>query len=325
MKNTPNPSHPPLDARDNAPTMPATSTAPARKSAKEMAGVFWRLLRPHTLTASFIPVLLGTALAWRESGRLDGRLLAAMLVASILIQSATNNFNEYFDFVRGLDTAASVGHGGTLTHDGLRPRTVLLLAIGFLAVATLLGVYICAMTSWWLAAIGAVSMLVGFLYTGGPWPIAASPFGELFAGGFMGCGIVLLACFVQLGRVGGVELAASVPTALLIGAILTANNLRDRVGDQTAGRRTLVILLGHRGGVALLGATMLVANLWVAGMVMLGLLPVRALIVFLSLIPAARAVSHFARGGSPAEMMPAMQRVAQTNTIFGLLLLVGLL
>lgn len=64
--------------------------------------VWWELIRPHTLTAAFVPVLLGTVLAFLD-GKMNVLLLAAMMVASILIQAATNLFNEYYDFKRGLD------------------------------------------------------------------------------------------------------------------------------------------------------------------------------------------------------------------------------
>lgn len=299
-----------------------TNSSASRPSALHLA---WKLFRPHTLTASFVPVLLGTALAWRATHQLHPILLAAMLVACTLIQAATNMFNEYFDYMRGLDTAASVGHAGAITHDGLAPHTILHAAIVSLAVAALLGIYLCAASSWWLIPIGAACMLVGFLYTGGPWPIAATPFGELFAGGFMGSGIILLSCFLQRHAVSLHDLATSIPSALLIAAILTANNIRDREGDARNGRHTLAILLGHRRAVLFLASCLVAANLWIAALVALGQLPPRTLIVFASLWPAATALRILKRGGTPAAMMPGMQRVAQTNTIFGLLLFVGLL
>ena len=222
--------------------------------------VLWKLFRPHSLTASFIPVLVGSAVAWRTTGQLRVLLLVAMLAASTLIQAATNMFNEYFDYVRGLDTAESVGIAGVITQNGVRPKTILRVAVAALILATLLGVYICLSSSWWLAAIGAVSMLVGYLYTGGPYPIAATPFGEVFAGGFMGCGIVLLSCFIQQRFVNGDDVLVSIPLAILIAAILTANNIRDREGDRNHGRRTLAILLGHQRAVRFLGGLLIAAN-----------------------------------------------------------------
>jgi 1,4-dihydroxy-2-naphthoate octaprenyltransferase len=287
--------------------------------------MMWNLFRPHTLTASFIPVLIGSALAWRTTGHLHATLLFAMLMASILIQAATNMFNEYFDYVRGLDTVESVGIAGAITQDGIRPKTILRIAVATLALATLLGVYICAHSSWWVAAIGVLSMLVGYLYTGGPYPIAATPFGEIFAGGFMGSGIILLSCFIQQKFVNGYDLLVSIPSAILIGAILTANNIRDMEGDRTNGRRTLAIILGHERAVQFLARSLAVANLWLVALVAVRILPLWTLLALGSLWPSIAAIRIFRAGGDPAQMMSGMKRVAQTNTIFGILLLIGLL
>ena len=60
--------------------------------------VWWQLMRPHTLTASFVPVTLGTVLAFEVFNRVHIGLFLAMLIASILIQAATNMFNEYYDY-----------------------------------------------------------------------------------------------------------------------------------------------------------------------------------------------------------------------------------
>lgn len=63
--------------------------------------VWWQLTRPHTLTAAFVPVLLGTALALKH-GDIHYGVFLAMLIASLLIQAATNMFNEYYDFKKAL-------------------------------------------------------------------------------------------------------------------------------------------------------------------------------------------------------------------------------
>jgi 1,4-dihydroxy-2-naphthoate octaprenyltransferase len=287
--------------------------------------VTWNLFRPHTLTASFIPVLIGSALAWRATGHLHAALLLAMLVASILIQAATNMFNEYFDYVRGLDTVDSVGIAGAITQDGIQPQVILRAAVAMLVLATLLGVYICALSSWWIAGIGVLSMLVGYLYTGGPHPIAATPFGEVFAGGFMGSGIVLLSCFIQQRFVNRYDVLVSIPSAILIGAILTANNIRDSEGDRNNGRRTLAILLGHERAAQFLACSLAAANLWIVALVACGTLSPWTLLALGSLCPSIAAIRVFRAGGNPTQMMLGMKRVAQTNTIFGILFLIGLL
>ncbi|MDR1961128.1 MAG: 1,4-dihydroxy-2-naphthoate polyprenyltransferase, partial [Gracilibacteraceae bacterium] len=83
--------------------------------------VFWRMLRPHTLSASFVPVAVGSAYALKAAGVFFLPRGLIMLAACLFIQIATNLFNEYYDYKRGLDTRESVGIGGTIVRDGLSP------------------------------------------------------------------------------------------------------------------------------------------------------------------------------------------------------------
>ena len=115
------------------------------------AKLMWQLTRPHTLTATFSPVILGTALAMFDV-RINWILFIVMLVCCLSLQIATNLFNEYYDFKRGLDTAESVGIGGALVRHGTKPQTVLNFALLLYAIAVILGVYICMSSSWWLVA-----------------------------------------------------------------------------------------------------------------------------------------------------------------------------
>jgi 1,4-dihydroxy-2-naphthoate octaprenyltransferase len=92
---------------------------------------------------------------------------------------------------------------------------------------------------------------VGFLYNGGRHPISHTPFGELFAGGFLGSLLFLLTYFVEAGPPRGGAWLASLPLLLLVASILTVNNTCDIEGDRAAGRRTLSIALGRGGGEAL--------------------------------------------------------------------------
>lgn len=286
--------------------------------------VWWRLLRPHTLTAAFVPVFVGTMLAAIEQS-FDFWLFAAMLLASILIQAATNMFNEYYDYARGLDNENSVGIGGTIVRDGIRPQMVLLLALSFFAAAGLLGVYICASSSWWVAAVGLVSMLFGYLYTGGPFPIAYTPLGELTAGFFMGTIIIAISYFIQTMTLTADVLIVSVPVAIFVGCILLANNIRDRVNDAENGRKTLAILFGHQGSIRFLTALFAIAYLWTAVLMIIGLLPWWSLLTFISVGKARKAIQGFTGKKEPLEMMPAMKATAQTNTIYGFLLGISLL
>ena len=46
--------------------------------------------RPHTLTIGVNPVLVGSALAWAETGRLDIPLMLLSMLGALLLQTGTN-------------------------------------------------------------------------------------------------------------------------------------------------------------------------------------------------------------------------------------------
>lgn len=285
--------------------------------------VWWRQMRPHTLTASVIPVLIGTAMAAGQTD-IHWLLFAAMMLASLLIQAATNLFNEYYDFKRGLDTPESVGIGGGIVRDGIAPKTILRVAMAFFGLAVLLGVYICMLSSWWIALVGVISMAVAYLYTGGPFPLAYTPLGELFSGFFMGPVIVLIAYFIQYGALDRDIVLVSIPVALLTGAILMANNIRDLDGDQERGRKTLAILLGRPNAIRFLAGMFVVAYMWTIWHAV-AVQWLWMLVVLFSIPKAIQAVRRFIGKQKPLEMMPAMKATAQLHTQYGLLLTVGIL
>ncbi|TFJ92804.1 1,4-dihydroxy-2-naphthoate polyprenyltransferase [Lentibacillus salicampi] len=303
-----------------------STTTSIKEELNEKGGfqIWWRLLRPHTLTASIIPVFVGTMFAL-TGHHINILLFLAMLLASILIQTATNMFNEYYDFVRGLDNEKSVGIGGTIVRDGISPKKVLGLALSFFGIAMLLGVYICIESSWWIAAIGLICMLFGYLYTGGPLPIAYTPFGELSSGFFMGTVIIGISYFIQTETLTTSVIWLSIPIAIFIGGIMMSNNIRDLDGDKENGRRTVAILLGRKNAVRFLAAMFSSAYFLTAFYIFAGVLPIWSILAFLSIIKAADVIKKFRGKTKPLEMMPAMAATGKTNTLYGLLLGVSLL
>ena len=286
--------------------------------------VWWRLLRPHTLTASFVPVCIGTALALPYPDFRPSFFLM-MLIASMLIQCATNMFNEYYDYQRGLDTKDSVGIGGAIVRDGIAPQIVYRIAIACLSIAFLLGLYISSQTSWWIIGIGFFCMIIAYLYSGGPYPISATPFGEIAAGLCLGVVVILIAYYIQTGTINLLGFLISIPTAILIGAILMANNIRDLEEDTGHGRKTLAILLGRSHAVTFLAGMFIVAIVWVAALAISGATSLWPLLTFISLPKAITAIKKFRNASSRQAEIEAMIATAQTNTIFGLALSVGLL
>ena len=286
--------------------------------------IWWQLTRPHTLTAAFAPVFLGTMIALTY-GKIHFPLFFAMLIASVFIQMATNMFNEYYDFKRGLDTEQSIGIGGTIVRNGVKPKTVLNLAFMLYGISVLIGVYICMETSWMLAVVGVLSMMVGYFYTGGPYPIAYTPFGELFSGVVMGMLLILIAFYIQTETVTTEAVLLSIPSMLLVAGIMLANNIRDLEGDKEGGRKTLAILVGRSNAITILMLFFIISYGWIIAMILFGHLTPWALLVFLSVKKPIGAITVFRKNHIPIHVMPAMKNTAVTNTLFGLLLGIGIL
>ncbi|BCU51952.1 1,4-dihydroxy-2-naphthoate polyprenyltransferase [Staphylococcus auricularis] len=290
---------------------------------------YWQLMRPHTLTAAVIPVLVGTATAklflLGSEEHLKLTLFLGMLLACLLIQAATNMFNEYYDFKKGLDDPTSVGIGGAIVNKDMTPQKVLNLAIAFYIVAALIGIFLAIQSSLWILPVGLVCMAVGYLYTGGPFPISWTPLGEIFSGLFMGMIIILISFYIQTGVLDGYAVWMSIPIVITIGLINMANNIRDRVKDKAKGRKTLPILLGKRLSIIVMAAMYIIAYLWV---VFTALFKIEGslfyLLVLLSFPMPIKVINRFKKNDKPATMMPAMAATGQTNTIFGLLYALGI-
>jgi 1,4-dihydroxy-2-naphthoate octaprenyltransferase len=138
---------------------------------------WFRLARPFSLTAAAVPVLLGTALAYTD-GAFDPYPFLATLFGSLLIQAATNMFNEFYDERRGLDVAGTVGIAGSIVGGRLAARSVLVGALLCYTAALFLGIYLISVGGWPILVLGCLSALGGYLYSAGPRPIAYTPASE---------------------------------------------------------------------------------------------------------------------------------------------------
>ncbi|MGH7959507.1 MAG: 1,4-dihydroxy-2-naphthoate polyprenyltransferase [Opitutaceae bacterium] len=222
------------------------------------AQIWFETARPRTLPAAFAPVIVGTALAWHD-GTFDVAAAALCLGFSVLIQIGTNFSNDYYDFVRGADSATRVGPRRAVAAGLIAPATMKRAMAGVFLAAFAVGLGLVAWGGPWLLAIGVASILCGIAYTGGPWPLAYRGLGDVFVFLFFGLVAVGGTYFVQAGRVTTDALLAGVPIGLLAANILVVNNYRDVETDALASKRTLVVRLGRRAARAQFGVSLAIA------------------------------------------------------------------
>ncbi len=297
-----------------------SSASPGRSLLAE----WFSLARPFTLTAAAIPVLFGTALAYRAGAFSAGPFLA-MLLASLLIQAATNMFNEFYDERRGLDTAKSVGIAGSIVAGRMRPRDVLLGALFCYTLALFLGLYLVYVGGWPILLLGCLSALGGYVYSAGPRPVAYTPASEATVFVFMGLIIVVITYGVQADSYPLSAPLAAVPIGVLVAAILLANNIRDLESDRRGGRNTLPVALRRRGGVAVYRGMLLATYLSLLALVAFGTVPVGSLLVVLSLPLAVRVWRRISSSTVPERLDPVVKGTAGLHAVFGLLYTLGVL
>ena len=297
-----------------------TTLAPtaARPSVKT-----WLLAaRPKTLTAALVPVMVGTALA---QGLGVARLLPALaaLVGAMLIQVGTNLTNDYFDFKKGADTAERLGPQRVTQSGLIAPEVVWASALGCFGLAVLTGVYLVVVGGWPIVAIGVASVLAGYAYTGGPFPLAYHGLGDVFVFVFFGLVAVPGTFYVQALTVGPAAFWAAVPVGALGTALLVVNNLRDVSTDVKAGKGTLVVRLGTGVGKAEYGVLLAMAFATPVVMWRLGLASAWVLLALAS-APLALPLLRQVWGQRGAALNPTLGGTARLQLVFGLLFSAGL-
>jgi 1,4-dihydroxy-2-naphthoate polyprenyltransferase len=287
----------------------------------------WRIwlaaARPRTLPAAVAPVLVGSALAGHDH-HFDAAAAALCLLFALLVQVGTNFANDYYDFVKGADTAARVGPRRAVASGLVAPAVMQRAMAGVFALAFTIGLGLIHWGGPWMLAVGVASILCGFAYTGGPYPLGYHGFGDLFVFVFFGLVAVATTYFVQAGRVSHHALLAGVPIGLLAANILVVNNYRDFETDTVARKRTLVVRFGRRFarlqyGLSLLGAFAVPVAFLLSGYSAWCLLPLLAAPIAL------RHVRRLATGQTPMEHVQLLGDTGKLLALYAVLFAAGVL
>jgi 1,4-dihydroxy-2-naphthoate polyprenyltransferase len=286
-------------------------------------GVVLAAIRPRTLTAAFAPVAVATALAAAHHVA-HYPLAAACLLSALLIQIGTNLANDYYDFKKGADTHERVGPQRVTQAGLVAPETVKAWAQLTFGAAALLGLWLSWVGGLPILLVGIFSILSGWAYTGGPYPLGYNGLGDLFVMLFFGFVATLGTYWLQAGQLPWVLWALSVPVGALATAILVANNLRDRVTDAKAGKRTLAVRLGKGAAQAEYVLLLLLTFLTPVALVLGHALRPPALLSLLSL-PLAVPPLKLLFTAEGKALIPALGGTARLQLVYAALLSIGLL
>jgi 1,4-dihydroxy-2-naphthoate octaprenyltransferase len=278
--------------------------------------------RPRVFTATYVPMALAGVIALQDGVFRPIPFILALL-GVLLLQTGANFINEYFDFKRGVDDNKEAGQGLTLKKQELTPNEVLAGAIVTIIGGSLIGLYLLSQSGNLLWLIGIGGVLVAVTYTAGPFPLAYNGLGEVAVAIFMGPAIVVGAYYVMDTRIDWHLVWASLPIALMVAAILHANNIRDLKSDAQVNKRTLAVIFGrkvanHEYAFLTLGAYVILVIL-----VILRVVPPFTLIAFLTLPEAWQLTQIYYTSDDIPLMHQAQGRTARLHGRFGYLIALG--
>lgn len=286
--------------------------------------------RAPFFTATIVPILLGTVVAWARGEPFHWGLFLLTLLGGLLMHAGANMINDYMDHLRGTDVVnvefvRPFTGGSRMIQEGLlTPRQILTASLLCFALGSVVGFYLASVRGWVILLIGAVGLFSAVFYVTPGFSLSALGVGELFIGLNFGVLMTLGAYIVQTGRFSWEAVLASLPVALLIAAVLYINEFQDAAADAAVGRTHLVVRLGKR--LAAQGYAVLMFAVYLSlllGVLLDGVTP-WALLGLLTVPLAFKAVRvalvHY---DDSQQLVPANAGTIQVHMLTGLLMIVG--
>jgi len=279
-------------------------------------------IRPKTLPAGILPVIVGSALAYHD-GVFSLLPASIALICAVLIQILTNFINEIYDFRKGADTNERLGPTRTVASGIITEQTMIRASVYVAMLTFALGMVLVYLSGIPILIIGLLSLIMAWAYTGGPYPLAYKGLGEIFVLLFFGIAAVCGTYFAQSGLWTLPALLTSLSLGLLSANLLSINNIRDIETDIKAHKMTIATRVGRKNAELLLTIQTVISYIPLFILLFRGynffiLLPILSL-------PFAFRVLRSVKNGIGKELNYSLQLSASLLLLFGILLAIGLL
>ena len=200
-------------------------------------------IRPKTLSASIAPVLVGSAIAFNSS-QFNMRIFFLTIFSAIFIQIGTNFANDVYDFINGADNDERVGPTRAVQANLISVNVMKYLTIIAFSLSIICGLPLVIKGGYPILLIGILSIISGYAYTGGPYPLGYNGWGDIFVFIFFGPIAVCGTFFLQLGYVSIESFVSGIVMGCLSVTLLCINNIRDVETDKNVGKRTIAVRFG---------------------------------------------------------------------------------
>lgn len=299
---------------------------------------FFKLVEIQTKVASMIPFFLGTAYVLYRFKTFNLCNFLLMLASLIFIDMATTTINNLLDYKRA---NKKEGYGfekhNAIVKYNMKETTVLGIIFVLVAIAVIFGVLLYLNTDIIVLILGALSFLVGVIYSFGPLPISRTPFGEIFSGVFMGLVIPFLAIYIHIfnQNIIGFSLQGgtfdinvkifelmyifllAVPAAVGIANIMLANNICDMDEDLENKRYTLPILMGKQNALLVFAGLYFIGYASIIVLIALGVAPLLSLVTLATFPVVFKHIKIFIKKQSKHETFAlSVKNLVLMNAVF---------
>lgn len=291
---------------------------------------WWKAFRFHYTSASFMPGILGGAIAWTTDRAFHPGYFLLVVLGLLLNHIALNLTDDYYDFrhlVDVFDTKAKnpyTGGSGTLSSGLIEPGAMRRVFTTFYLLAIGIGLYLGFKRGPLVLALLAAGFFCAFFYTAPPIRFGYRGFGEIAQLLCFGPGIGLGAYYVQAQRVSSEAFWGTLPFGIMLFSMITINEIPDYLVDRQGGKMNLVARFGPKVGVRLFVGSLAAAYGTLLGGIVLGKIPFLGTVAFLTL-PVARKTASALRANyhDPLKMASANLGMICVHNFTAILLIIA--
>ncbi len=294
--------------------------------------IWWKAFRFHFTSASFMPGILGSMIAWTTDGKFYPEYFLLVMLGLLLNHMALNMTDDYYDFRHLVDVFATdernpyTGGSGLLSSGLIQPRRMRNVFINFYLVAIGIGVFLGITRGPFILLLLVIGFFCAYFYTAPPIRFGYRGLGEVAQLLCFGPGIGLGAYYVQTQRISWEAFWGTLPFGIMLFSMITINEIPDYEEDRKGGKLNLVARFGRETGVGLFILSLFSAYGAILVGVILGKIPLLGLISLLTLPIAYKTISILrAFYQEPGKMAPANFGMICTHNFTAILLILAYL
>lgn len=302
---------------------------------KSKARAWKEAIRPLSLTASLIPLLLGAAIAASVLDTINWTLFFLTLLGGLMVQAGINMINDWKDAERDNENVEGIRPftgGSKMIQLGIISRSDMgFFGILLTSVAVIVGIYLVFASGWGLVPLIGYGLISGLFYTGAKGRfsfINMTPgLAEFLIATTFGVLMTMGSFYVQTGYFSSQVFLVSIPVAIFITNVLLINQFQDATADKKTQKNTLVVRLGKLKAKNVLISLFIAAYALIALLPLLDFAPYSLYFVFLSLPFAVQAMRYTHRNfdKTPVDLISGNAHTAIVHLFAGLLLVFAFL